>query len=47
MQTERTPTEARQADTTGVVRWVLTISMAAAAVLLAVVYVYFASSPGT
>ncbi len=41
MHTERNPTEARQGRKIGVVRWMLLTSLGAAAILLAVVYVWF------
>jgi hypothetical protein len=41
MNVERNPTEARQAEKTGVVRNVLAISLAAAAIAMAAVFIYF------
>ncbi len=43
MHTERSPTEARQGQKPGVVRWILLASLGGAAILLAVIYVWFMS----
>jgi hypothetical protein len=45
MRTEREPTEARQGRKTGVVRWVLVLSLGGAAVLLALIYFWFVNNP--
>jgi hypothetical protein len=41
METNRTPTEARQASKPGVVRYMLLISFAAAVAILGLAYFYF------
>jgi hypothetical protein len=41
MHIERNPTEARQGQKTGVVRWILLTSLGGAVILLAVIYVWF------
>jgi hypothetical protein len=46
MNTERTPTEARQASKPGIVRYMLLISFVTVAVIFAIVYFYFYSSAG-
>jgi hypothetical protein len=46
METNRTPTEARQARKPGVVRYMLLISFAAATAILGIVYFYFYTPTG-
>lgn len=43
MNTERNPTEARQGQKPGIVRWILLTSLGGAAILLAIIYVWFMS----
>ena len=46
MEPDRTPVEARQARKPGVVRYMLLISFAATAAILAIAYFYFSSTAG-
>jgi hypothetical protein len=46
MEKDRTPIEARQARKPGIVRYMLLISFAATAAIMAIAYFYFSSTSG-